>query len=187
LYLRETDIERLNRLFNSENSPLKFLAYEANLDSMKITNGLDNNNVVDDRRAQVLWIILLHFSSAEPREKTGRLINFRDLPGGYAYENTFVCRAVQPLSETFGEEPEKLIRAGKALDGTTKSFGEVSIEIPSLPLIPLVYILWAKGEFPASANVLFDESASHFLPTEDLAVLAEITTKRLQEANRTTI
>jgi hypothetical protein len=32
--------------------------------------------------------------------------------------------------------------------------------------------------------VLFDESASHFLPTEDLAVLAEITTIRLQEANR---
>jgi len=42
--------------------------------------------------------------------------------------------------------------------------------------------LWEKGEFPASANVLFDESASHFLPTEDLAVLAEITTSRLKEA-----
>jgi len=184
--LQEINIERLNRLFSSEKSPLKFLAYEVNLESMEIIDGLCNDPL-DERRAKVLWILLSHFSRAEPRKKTGRLINFRDLPGGYAYENAFVCRAVQPLSETFGEEPEKLIRAGKALDGNTKSFGEVSIEIPSLPLIPLVYILWAKGEFPASANVLFDESASHFLPTEDLAVLAEITTKRLQEANRTTI
>jgi len=154
---------------------------------MEIIDGLCNNDPLDERREKVLWILLSHFSKSEPIEKTGRLINFRDLPGGYAYDTAFVCRAVQPLSETFGEEPEKLIRAGKALDGNTKSFGEVSIEIPSLPLIPLVYILWAKGEFPASANVLFNESASHFLPTEDLAVLAEITTKRLQEANRTTV
>jgi hypothetical protein len=71
-----------------------------------------------------------------------------------------------------------------ALGGNARSFGEVSIEILALPPIPLVYILWGRGEFPASANVLFDKSASCFLPTEDLAVLAEITTIRLQKADR---
>jgi hypothetical protein len=151
---------------------------------MEIIDKLDNNNRLDERRAQVLCILLSHFSRAEPKEKTGKLVNFRDLPGGYAYDYAFTCRAVKPISETFGEEPTRLIETGKTLGGNIRFFGEVSVEIPSLPLIPLVYILWAKDDFPASANVLFDESASHFLPTEDLAVLAEITTIRLQEANR---
>ena len=91
---------------------------------------------------------------------------------------------MKPISETFGEEPARLIETGKTLGGNIRFFGEVSVEIPSLPLIPLVYILWAKDDFPALADVLFDESPSHFLLTEDLAVLAEITTIRLQEANR---
>jgi hypothetical protein len=55
------------------------------------------------------------------------------------------------------------------------------VEIPVLE-IPIVYILWRTSEFPASATTLFDASASHYLPTEDLAVLAELTTIRLEQS-----
>jgi hypothetical protein len=62
------------------------------------------------------------------------------------------------------------------------SFGDVSVQIFALKGIPLTYILWKTDEFPATANILYDESANSYLPTEDLAVLGEITTSRLIEA-----
>jgi len=180
--LRDNEKEKLKLLFNSSGSNLKFLAYEVDLTTTEIRDGLGAKTLLKTREAEVLWILLAHFSRAEPREKTGKLVDFRDLPGGHAYEKAFLQRTVQPISENFGEEPETLVRAGELLGGVARTYGDVSIEIPTLPQIPLTYILWEKGEFPASANVLFDESASHFLPTEDLAVLAEITTSRLKEA-----
>ncbi len=179
------EMKRLNRLLNSRGGSLKFLAYEIDSKSAEIVDELRDKTLVENTEARVLWALLSHFSSAKRGAKTGKLIAFRYLPGGYAYDNAFTCRAVKPISETFGEEPTRLAKAGKILGGSVKTFGDVSIEIPTFPLVDLVYILWEKGEFPASASILFDESASCFLPTEDLAILAEMTTKRLQDANKT--
>jgi hypothetical protein len=72
-----------------------------------------------------------------------------------------------------------LVEAAKLLNGIKREYGDSSVEIPALPRIPLLYILWKNDEFPASSSTLFDASASYYLPTEDLAVLAELTTVRL--------
>jgi hypothetical protein len=109
-------------------------------------------------------------------------VKFQDLPGGHAYEKAFVQRVIQPIAKTFGDEPEALVEAAKLLNGVALVYGDSSVEIPALTGIPIVYILWRADEFPASATTLFDESASHYLPTEDLAVLAELTTIRLEQS-----
>jgi hypothetical protein len=89
---------------------------------------------------------------------------------------------VQPIAQTFGANPSALLDAAKLLKGKSLSHGDISVEIPALEGITIVYILWAAGEFAASASVLFDESSSSYLPTEDLAVLAEVMTNRLIKA-----
>jgi hypothetical protein len=86
------------------------------------------------------------------------------------------------VAEGFGENPQELIKTTKLLDGIQLNHGDASVEIAALRGIPLTYILWGAGEFPASSNILYDESASKYLPTEDLAVLGELTTSRLKEA-----
>jgi hypothetical protein len=49
-----------------------------------------------------------------------------------------------------------------------------------LPLVWLAVVLnLSDEEFPANVNVLFDGAASHYLPTEDLAVLGGIVAGRL--------
>jgi hypothetical protein len=58
----------------------------------------------------------------------------------------------------------------------------MAVEIPALEGILIVYIIWASSEFPTSANLLFDESASCFLDTESLSSLGELTTHRLLKA-----
>jgi hypothetical protein len=40
----------------------------------------------------------------------------------------------------------------------------------------------ADEEFPAWVNILFDGAASHYLPTEDWAVVGELLSSRLRQA-----
>ncbi len=68
------------------------------------------------------------------------------------------------------------------LGGAPLEYGGCSIQIQALEGIPIVYIVWAETEFPASTTVLFDQSANNYLPTEDLAILTELTSSRLVKA-----
>jgi hypothetical protein len=133
---------------------------------------------------QILTTLLYHYSLANPTKQTRTLVKYKDIPGGYAYEEAITKRAIDPIAEVFGEKPKKLVEAANLLGGTELGLGDASIEIPALKSIPLTYILWGKKDFPASANILYDASASNSLPTEDLAVLGELSTLRLIEASK---
>lgn len=64
-----------------------------------------------------------------------------------------------------------------------RAHGECSIKVNSLPLVHVFVILWIESpEFSASANMLFDALISHYLTTEQVAVLGEITSIRLRQA-----
>ena len=39
---------------------------------------------------ETLYVLLAHYSKAEPVEHVGKLLRFRDLLGGYAYEEAFL-------------------------------------------------------------------------------------------------
>ena len=137
-----------------------------------------------EKHIQIFAALLGHYALANPTPLSCKLVKFKDIPGGYAYEGAFVQRAIQPIAEVFGEKPEELPKAARLLDGVQRNLGDSSVEINALKGIPLTYILWKADEFPASATILYDESASNYLSTEDLAGLGELTTIRLLEAKR---
>jgi hypothetical protein len=180
--LQLDEIGRLKRLLSSSGDCLEFLGYEVNLDSGEVYDRLKKEKLSSEKDIGVLSILLAHYSAAEPVEKTGRLVKFRALPGGNAYEKAFTERVIESIAKTFGDKPETLVEAAKLLNGVALTYGDSSVEIPILKGLTIVYIVWKSGEFPASATVLFDESASRYLPTEDLAVLAELTTIRLEQS-----
>jgi hypothetical protein len=90
-----------------------------------------------------------------------------------------------PIAGAFGDEPERLVECAERLGGLALSFGDCSVEVPALPRVPLTIILWRKNEFPATASILYDQTTNKYLPTEDLAVLGELTTARLVQALKT--
>ena len=138
-----------------------------------------------DRNLLIFTIMLAHYTQGKPTELTSKLVKFKDLPGGYAYEGAFNQRAIKPVAEDFGAEPDLLVSAAKLLGGAEISLGgDVSVRIPTLKGIPLTYILWKKEEFDATATILYNESASSYLPTEDLSGIGELTTSRLSEAKQ---
>jgi hypothetical protein len=183
LNLENKTIKRLEQLFGG--TKYDFLGFTLDLKTNTIKDSLEGNfaGKVGEWKIMLLTTLLTHYTQAKPTPKANKLIKFKDIPGGHAYEGAFVERAICPVAEYFGEKPEDLPRAAKLLGGKNLSLGEVSAEIEGLKGIPLTYILWAAdSEFSASANILYDESASSYLPTEDLGVLGELTTARLLEA-----
>jgi hypothetical protein len=132
-------------------------------------------------------IILLHYLlGAEGVPLSGEWISFRSLPGGLGYEGAFRGRAGLRLAKTFGADRPAFERAARSLAGETLEFGDASFLFRVLPRVWLAAVLHlADEEFPAEANVLFEASARHYLPTEDLAVLGGMLTSRLVRASRT--
>ncbi len=123
-----------------------------------------------------LAIIILHYlATADGKALTGRWIAYRHLPGGDIYIEPFQKRAVKPFLKTFGERPEDFKKAAMALGGYSAETSGISMVIPVMPRVPVCFSIWpGDDELPASANILFDEAASSYLPTEDYAHLPAI-------------
>lgn len=121
-------------------------------------------------------IIILHYLlTADGTPLTGRWIAYRHLPGGDIYIDPFQKRAITPFLKAFGERPEDFARAAAALGGNAQKMSGISMVITVLPRVPICFTIWpGDEEMPASANILFDEAASHYLPTEDYAHLPAI-------------
>jgi hypothetical protein len=119
-------------------------------------------------------ILILHYlEHAEEAPLRHKWISFKEIPGGQIYINPFYNRAIRPLIKLFGGDPQGLILAGSALGGKKESLGDASVAVPVFPMVPVAYVIWAGDEeFDPSGNILFDESAPHYLPLEDYAVIA---------------
>ncbi len=183
LNLREEQLKKIRQLTKiGADNTYQFLGYTLNLETKQFQDYLEKGTVNNDWEIQNMTALLAHYSLANETTKTSKLVKFKDLPGGYAYEHAFKQRAVDPIAQTFGSNPAELAEAAKIFGGKRVNYGDMSVEIPALEGIPIVYILWATSEFPASANLLFDESASCFLDTEALSSLGELSTHRLLKA-----
>ncbi len=129
-------------------------------------------------------ILLLHYLlRADGTPLADRWIAFRNLPGGLGYEAAFRGRASLRLARAFGQDGAAFEAAARALGGEPLTFGDYSFLFRLLPRVWLAVVLHlADEEFPAEVNILFDAAIGHYLPTEDLAVLAGILAGRLIRA-----
>jgi len=117
-------------------------------------------------------LILHYFNHAEGTPPTGKLITFKQIPGGISYYPAFFQRVVSPLAGRFGKQPDLLPKAAARFGGSKADLGDVSVTINGLPLVPITLALWqGDDEVPPSANVLFDANITDYLPTEDVVVL----------------
>lgn len=128
-------------------------------------------------------ILILHYLANQAQATvTGKLISYKELPGGAIYIQPFTNRAISPLVKFFGEDPKKLLEAAERVGGVPVKHGDAAVTLNAFPMIPITLVVWgADDEFPASGNILFDSSASEFLPTEDYAVLASFVVMTLKK------
>jgi hypothetical protein len=179
---------RLQNLAGIQNGdPFSFLGFSLNLQTGDFQDELQKDaitvEVSNPTMHHQITELLIEYSNSSKKPLSGRSVKFRGFPGGVAYENAFVRKAVDPVARGFGCA-ERLIDAGLLLGGKQLAFGQASVEIPALNLVPITYILWVDDDLPPSVNVLFDETANNYLNAEGLANLAELTTWRLMLAQK---
>jgi len=169
------------RLGFKESTTLKFLGLNLSLEDGKVHDDLRNRPFPE--MAPSIYCIVSGYAEAKPVPETLKLVSFKQLPGGHAYHKAFLGRAVLSIQRMFGSKPRKLVEAAKLLGGSEVDYGDCSVKVYSLPLAPITVVLWRKSlEFPASANMLFNESISHYITTEQVAMLGELTSARLRLA-----
>jgi len=169
------------RLGFPEAPVLKFLGLSLSLEDGRIHDDLRKtfySNIEPN-----VYCILSGYASAQPMPETRRLVSFTQLWGGRPYQSVFAQRAAKPIERIFGSKVSMLYQAAKLLGGEKLSYGDCSVKIYSLPLVPIIIVLWTETpELPASANILFDSSANNYLSTEQLVMLSELTSARLRHA-----
>lgn len=126
-------------------------------------------------------IILHYLIGARDIPLGHELVSFREFYGGDVYYDAFKRRAIDKVREFFGDEPELLLKVGKTLGAEELEKGDTAIRLQVLPKVALTVVVW-KGdeEVPSSANILYEATAGHHLPTEDLAALGEILAQVLE-------
>ncbi|MFQ5999692.1 MAG: DUF3786 domain-containing protein [Candidatus Bathyarchaeia archaeon] len=170
------------RLDFKESSTLRFLGLSLSLEDGGVHDDLRNCPFPEVTPS--IYCILSGYAEAEPVPEAAKLVSFRQLPGGHVYHKAFLGRAVLSIQRVFGPKPRMLVEAAKLLGGSEVDYGDCSVRVYSLPLVPITVVLWAGSpEFPASANMLFDASISHYLSTEQVAMLSELTSARLRHAH----
>jgi hypothetical protein len=126
-------------------------------------------------------ILLLHYlTQAKGTPLLNRVITYRELPEGTSYFPTFAKRAIKPLVDNFGDEPQQLLKVAEILGGRKADYGDVAVTINAFRRVPITLVLWrGDEEFPAAGNILFDSTISDYLTTEDINVLCESIAWRL--------
>jgi hypothetical protein len=127
-------------------------------------------------------VVILHYlNTATGAEVRDDPITFREVPSGEFYYSAFVKRAENPLLSVFGQDPDLLTKTAPLIGGEPiQGQGDAAVKFMPLPKVPVSIILWGgDDEFEPSAQILFDRSIQHYLPTEDIAWLSGMIVYRL--------
>jgi hypothetical protein len=152
-------------------------AYRIGFPGLKFEDEADSQKEVPIQEQ----ILILHYMlSPAPPFLTGNWVSYREIPGASFYYDAFVRRAIDPLKKVFGQNVAGLLQAAEILGGQAIDTGDVGCEFRLLPRVPVRLILWAgDDEFPAEANMVFDENIKEILSPEDIAWLAGMLVYRL--------
>ncbi len=125
-------------------------------------------------------LILHYFIRAKGTPLSNKVIAYKELPEGANYFPVFFKRAIKPLIDYFGSEPQRLVEVAGTLKARKADFGDAAVTINAFVRVPVTIVLW-KGddEFPPNGNVMFDSTISDYLSTDDINALCEIMAWRL--------
>ena len=155
-----------------------------------ISKGEGRPGVDPDAKAQVSernkTIILHYLILSKGTPASGKLIDFREAPGGRVYYEVFEKRVYKPFLGVFGRNAALFVEAATSLGGEEIHFGDSAFKFMVLPRVPTNLVFYrGDEEFPPACKVLFDSNISDHLPTEDIAIVCEDLVRVLREYGRT--
>jgi len=132
-------------------------------------------------------ILMYHIFTADGAPIAGQWISFSELPDGRFYNQAFQGYTGGELRRAILQR-EDFERAAARLEGAAQGTGSLSpgalaYRFQALPRMPLLVVYWEGDEdLPGSFQVLFDASASHYMPTDGCALLGSSLCRMLIKA-----
>lgn len=125
-------------------------------------------------------MLLYYFDTCNGASNTGVWISFSELPDGQFYNQAFQGYTGRTLTQNFGGDIETFKLSALKLSGKRFPLGSSAFIFQVLPRVHLLVVCWLGDEdFPTSFQILFDSSASRFLPTDAYAILGSTLTRKL--------
>jgi hypothetical protein len=123
-------------------------------------------------------LILYYLLSSDGAPLTGKWVSFADLPDGRMYNSAFQGYTGDLIAKSLDLDSFKSSCANAG--GQAINVGDASYIFQALPRVPLMLTYWLGDEdFPSSCKILFDSSATHYLPIDGCAILGSMLTKRI--------
>ena len=142
----------------------------------------------DVRVPKMIEVLLMHYlTHADGTAVSGMWINYRQLPGAKLFEQKFINLVSRLMLEFFDSDIDSFREAASALGGQTmNSTGDAAFWFKALPKLHMACTInIGEDEIPPSINILFDESAPHYLPTEDLTILGGLMNSFMKKVAKT--
>jgi hypothetical protein len=117
-------------------------------------------------------LILTYLATADGTTPSSRWVSFRELPAGLFYAQAFQGYSGNLLVRELPGGIESFRRGCETLGGEALGIGDAGYVFTVLPRIHLGLVYWeGDEEFPSQAQVLFEDTAAHYMSTDGLAVL----------------
>lgn len=124
--------------------------------------------------------LLQYLLLADGTPLSGAWVSLAELPDGAFYERAFQSYSGSLVARAFRGRLEQLREIALSLDGEELEMGDLAFRFWALPRVPLALVYWTGGEeFPDSAQVLFDRSASQYHQLEMLAHIGAVLCERV--------
>lgn len=128
-------------------------------------------------------LLLYYLISADGAPLANKWVSFADLPDGRMYNAAFQGYSGDEIVKTFGFDLDAFKSACFKAGGRSIELGSASFTFQALPRVPLMVTYWLGDEdFPSSCKILFDESASHYLPIDACAILGSMLVRKLSHS-----
>ena len=138
----------------------------------RVTFADNPSRTVSYQRGLVAVTWLARALAVDPR---GDWVTFRELPGGDGFFRGPHALNTPALESHFGAQPQTLAAAAAALGGHPCAGGDVAVELPALPRLPVRVLVWAgSDEFSPTAHLLTDPRATLHLPLDVLWALTNL-------------
>ena len=125
-------------------------------------------------------VLAYYFYTSDGTPLTGQWVSFADLPDGRMYNSAFQGYSGDELVKTFGLNINLFKVACERNGGVAALLGDAAYIFYALPHLPLLVNYWCGDEdFPSTCKILFDDSVSHYLPTDVCAILGGMLTRKI--------
>jgi hypothetical protein len=136
----------------------------------------------DDELPPIIQALLLYYLiTSDGTALTGKWVSFADLPDGRMYNAAFQGYSGDEIVKAFGFDLIAFRSACLKAGGRPVEVGSASFVMQALPNLPMLVTYWLGDEdFPSSCKILFDSSATHYLPIDGCAIAGNMLTKKLR-------